>query len=68
MSELHEFTVQADGITVLAGRVGASWSTLCSDADCPARQVIGFDGPEHAGRGAVGHLLWHAAGCPDEEG
>lgn len=62
MIDVKEFVVQGDGVSVLAGWVGASWSILCSDGDCKARTVVGFDDAAHAGRGAVGHLLWHASG------
>lgn len=62
MTDLKEFTVQGDGISVFAGSAGASWAILCSGSDCRAARVVGFDGAEHAGRGAVRHLLWHASG------
>lgn len=63
MADVSEFTIQGDGFSVLACSVGASWAILCSDADCPVRRVMGYDDADHAGRGAVGHLRWHAQGC-----
>lgn len=61
--EIDTFTVADGQREVLVASGGASWGFVCSDEHCPARTCMGFDNPQDAGGGAVGHLRWHASGC-----
>jgi hypothetical protein len=63
MSDVAEFKVTNDRLSVLAFTSGASWGIVCSDGACLAGTCIGIDSADHAARVAVGHLRWHASGC-----